>query len=152
MLTVATLAAVFASPWAVPELPDPGEPHAFGICREDDPPAVATPSSVPEPTSGSSHRRTSEHSVAASPPRSNATALIVGGVTMLAAGAAMKISAPAYWEIDPHADPFSGAATLRAGYNTSTMSTRNVALGTIGTALQAAGVGLLRRGAAARRP
>jgi hypothetical protein len=115
-------------------------------CREGD--AVieqARPASTLEVTP----RRAGRPDVETAMPKSrlpNPDAYIATAAITLALGTAMKVPAPLYWEVDPQADPFSGGSTLRAGVNTSVQGGRTVALGGVGTVLQAIGVGLLRRG------
>jgi hypothetical protein len=138
-----------ASPWAVPALPDPGEPHVMQICRDDEP-LLAHRREGPPPESPSTPARTGEDQAAAIPKsrHANATALIAGGAVLLGAGTALRVPAPAYWEIDTKADPSVGDPTVKMGMSTGNPGATpgNVALGTVGAILQAAGVGMLRRG------
>lgn len=78
---------------------------------------------------------------------------MAGGLGLFVLGTAMKVPAPAYMEIDPKADPFSGGSTAKVGYSRSYpgQNEQTVVLGTVGTVIQAVGAGLLSRGVERRR-
>lgn len=144
MMGWVAMTVVALSAWAIPQV-EVEPPQPMQVCREGDAPEVETYGADPERTSWERKRE----DVKAAVPKSrlpNANAYIATGAVALAVGTAMKVPAPLYWEVDPQADPFSGASTLRAGMNSSIQGPGTVALGTLGTVFQAVGVGLLRRG------
>lgn len=151
MLAVGLFMVAF-SPWSIPQIDVPVEQRPRQVCREgvalaevSTPPPSMAPQVRPQ-----DNRRSAKIERGMSP-----RALIASGATLLAAGSLMKVWAPTFIEIDPTQDPWSGTP-VKAGYSTGLPNAlggdpRTVVLGTVGTVLQAIGVGTLSRGLSRRQ-
>lgn len=134
---------VALSPWKAPGF-DPAnvERHKMQQCFEDDERhgrEAAETAVAPSRAPATDAVRPAQ--IRRGPPPA---AFIAAGATLLAAGTAMRVPSPMFLELQPPGDP--SGRTITAGYTSYTHTPRQVALGAVGTVLQAIGAGALQHG------